>query len=226
MKYIVKILPWVALVIILLLWRGTCNKKESQETLYNAAQDTLKITRNELGQQVASIQVLQTTNKKQFLDLKTNDSTIIALQQLVKKTKNLQSAIVVVNHTSNSISGNTVVTNSGDSIIKDSLVYVYPEYSFSRVTEWDSVNIISNKNTTKLDYKIFNEYDITVSYKKKGLFKGKIPIIDMTNKNPYTETVALRAYQIQCDCKRGQFFAAGIGVGAVGVLSLQRLLTK
>ncbi len=226
MKNIVfKILPYIIIVIILLFWTNTCNRKKDQDSLITVLNDSLYVTRNSLGQQVASIEVFQTENKKQFLQLQSKDLTIISLQRLVKKTKNLQNAIVLNNSTSNSVNGTTTST-SRDTIRNDSLVYIYPEYSFNRSTQWDSVSIKSNKDSTHLEYKIFNKFDITTSYKRLGLFKGKVPIIDIVNKNPYTETIALRAYEVKCDCKRGRFFLGGVSIGISSVLLTNKFLIK
>src|ERR1035437_6061204 len=147
MKIVYQILPWVIIVIVLFFWRGTCNSKQDLIQLNNVAADSLHISYNKLGQQTASIEVFQSDKKKDFLDIKTRDSIIISLQQLVKKTKNIQEAIVVSNNTSNHINGQTIITKR-DTVRKDSVIYIYPEYSFNRKTEWDSVSVKSNKDST------------------------------------------------------------------------------
>jgi hypothetical protein len=202
----------VLIIVLFILLFRSCEKNIDTKQAYAAVNDSLHITRNKMGEQVASIQIIRTENKKQFLELHSKDSIIIALQGIVRRTKNIQSAIIFNASTGSSVNGSTVV-HSRDTIRTDSVVYVYPEYSLARHTKWDSVSVRSNKDSTHLEYKIFNNFEITTSYKRSGLFKGKTPVIDITNKNPYTETVALRAYEVKCDCKRMPFFVAGLGIG-------------
>lgn len=59
-------------------------KLKQVNEMYVAINDSLNITKNKLGQQVAKTSVLETTNQKYFLSLQTKDEEIKQLQELVK----------------------------------------------------------------------------------------------------------------------------------------------
>lgn len=196
-------------VIIILLWRG-CNKdKELKDTatFYAAAQDTLHQTRNELGQQRTSTAMAEAFNRKLFLRFQSQDSSIIKLQEVVKSFKGkLQSASVFSNTTS-SIGGNPTIITGHDTIIKDSMVFVYPNYESNWTERWSNGHILATKDSIFRDIKVKNEFEMTMGYEKSKWWKSKQPTVTIKNLNPNTETTELKTFNIKNANKK-----LGIGV--------------
>jgi hypothetical protein len=79
----------LVIIIIILLARG-CNAKyqlEEQLTINEAAQSQLQTEVNKNGEQTAQIEMLVADKEKDLLKLKTQDSTIMKLQGVVKDYK-------------------------------------------------------------------------------------------------------------------------------------------
>lgn len=192
--------------------------------LFDASQDTLHKFRNSFGQEETKTKLLYGT----ISDLKklsySKDSSIQKLLALVNK-KTI-SATVVSNTTSGTISSGTIVTGR-DTVIKDSLIYIYPEYTLKpQITKWDSISGKATKDTFQIFYKVFNEFEITQRYEKqkvKGkLFRQKVPMINITNLNPKTETRELKSFAVQpAKQKKGYVFIGGV---LIGILAKQILL--
>ncbi len=199
------------IIVGILLFRsckGDIDLKE-QIGLYEAAQDTLHQTRNELGQQVSSIALLKADNKKDLLRMKTDDSTIIALQVLVKEYKGKLKTATVLG-TSTNDNGNSGTTTDYDTIYTDTGSYVSPVYKTEWEEEWSIGKIIATKDSISRDIKIKNDFEITVGdEKQKGLFKKKKSLVTITNKNPNTITTELRTFVIEPQKKK---VSIGLGV--------------
>jgi hypothetical protein len=231
---IIKISPWIVVVVFLLLWLDSCNKIKDQTTLYNATQDTLHTERNELGQQKTSIALLTAENTDRFLKMKSNDSIILSLQALVSKYKGkLTSASLLNVSTTINTSGKTSVIPK-DTIRINNTEYIYPEYLDTlRDPEnkgWYSAIMNINKDSSHLQLKVRNDFELTQGLEsQKGFFgfmKPKIPKASVLNLNPYTETVAYRTFTVQCECRNGRWFTLGAVSGVTGVLLLGNSLNK
>jgi hypothetical protein len=193
----------LAFVLVLFFSIKSCssNKNElaEKENLYRVVADSMVTYRNKLGEQVAKIEPLITTNQKYFLELKTKDSTILKLQALVKeeskKRHDIEIALVISNQTvydlkdsiKNKIIGQTS-EHKGDSI------YVWPTYERVTVNKWLNDTIQIGKAVFSHKLTVYNEYDITIGTEPNGLFKRKA-YAQIVNKNPYTQTVDMRVYQ-------------------------------
>jgi hypothetical protein len=75
----------LSIIIIILLLRP--NYKNDYLLTKGMLEDSISYYMNKDGMQVAKIQSLESVNKKDFLRIKTQDSTITALQNLVKSNK-------------------------------------------------------------------------------------------------------------------------------------------
>lgn len=199
----------IAIIAILLLWRQ-CNKSGQQENISFAISDTLTLTRDTLGRQTAKISVITAYNKRGLLLYRTKDSTIQALQTLVARTKGLLSATVLSNSTANRIASASKITGR-DTVIQDSLIYLYPVYSTNFKNRWEDFIITADKDTFDINYTLFNEFEITQAREKrvKGLFKRKVPVITVKNLNPHTSTRELRSFAIKPHPRR---VSLGVGV--------------
>jgi len=200
------------------------NKKLSEiNSLYKTSQDSLIQYKNDKGQSVAKISVLETTNQKYFLQLQTNDKTIKELQELVKseskKRHDIEVALVIKSQTiyklqdslRNSIIGQTI-EHKGDSIM------VYPIYQKDTTSQWLSQRIVLGRKVFKQDLKVFNAYDITIGSEPDGLFKRK-QYAQIVNLNPASSTEAMKVYQKkEVSSKFWPFIGGGIAGGVIVIL--------
>jgi len=184
------------IVVLCGLFLNQCKRANVAEkeaiNLANALSDTLVGKRLSDSSYKATIRVLQTTSDGAFLDLISSDEEIKKLQALVKEYKGKLKPGGTVN------TGNikTDVTHTGkptvvskDTVTKDSLVYIYPQYSDSLVNGWVYVKYRASKDSSKIDVQVENPFDIVVSEKKGEL------IIDLMTESPYSTVKSLRAYQ-------------------------------
>jgi len=196
--------------------------KYISKELFDASQDSLHKFRNSFGQEETKTKLLYGT----ISDLKkldsSKDSSIQKLLALVNK-KTI-SATVLSTATSITVSSSTAIV-SKDTVRKDSLIYIYPKYKFNKgdtlKNKWEEIYATADKDSFNLHYKIFNEFNITHNrYEKqkvKGrLFKQKIPMVNVVNLNPKTETRELKAFAVEPPKqKKGIVFVAGVLLGII-----------
>lgn len=222
------------------LW-NSCNKEDKDQDkigMYEAMQDELQTYKDKDSLNHGKIDLLY-GDIANFKSLKVKDSSEIArLQKLVDK--NTISATVFTSSTSNTVTGHTTVTfagtsssvgsssaSTGGSVITtndsrhkhccDSCTL--PIYSTKYENKWENMNVIASKDSIQVKYKVFNDFSIVQKFEKRGKwpFRQDIPIIDVTNNNPHTETISLRAFTVEPPKpKRGRWFIAG---GVAGLLA-------
>lgn len=201
--------------VLLYLWRNSVEKGKEKDNLYSAIQDTLVSTRNKLGQQVSQIALIQQSSDKNFLALKTKDSTIITLQNEIKTNKNKLSTsgsiTDIYSQTKGKFTGKTDSILVHDTVKINGVNYIYPEYKAHIVKDkWITADIISNKDSTTFSPIINNQYSVLISGTNKN------PFVQVTNMNPYTTTSSLRAYQVINSLREkswGLGFQIGYGIG-------------
>ena len=188
----------LALLCLGLYIRSNINQKRKYKEiaqLYQVAQDSLVITRNKLGQEVAKIGVLQATNDKYFLKLQTNDVEIKHLQDVVKEEKKKRRDVEVA----------LVITTNTNINLKDSirnLITGYdttdsvptPVYEKEFKNEWVSGKVKLGLKQFELNQVIVNKYEIVVGDEPDGWFKKK-PYAQIVNLNPYSSTESMKVYQ-------------------------------
>jgi hypothetical protein len=204
------------LICLFFLWKG-CNKGDSLERMITAKDDSLHQTRNTLGQQKTTTTLLYGTISD-FKKIHTSDSSQLGkLQKLVSRLT--ISATVLNTVTGNTFSSPTGTITSADTVKKDSLVYVYPEYTTDYTNRWERFKIKANKDSFDIQYKVFNEFDLMQTWKRNGIFKRKTCIAEITNLNPHTETLQYKTFTVQ-ENKSNRLRDGLIGV-AVGVLTVE-----
>lgn len=188
--------------------KGDINLKE-QIGLYEATQDTLSQTRNKNGEQATSIALLKADRRKDLFKIKTNDSTIIALQKVVKEYKGKLKSATVVGVSTND-NGSSSTTTDYDTIYTDTGRYVSPIYKTDWNERWSAGKIIATKDSISRDIKVKNDFEITIGEERqKGFFKKKKSLVTITNKNPNTITKELRTFSIEPHKNK---FSIGVGV--------------
>ena len=199
----------LAAILIFFIYRGCESRADLKEQigLYEAAQDTLHQTRNELGQQITSISLLQADKEKDLLKLKTNDSTIIALQKVVKEYKGkLDNATVFGNSTNDAGSSETII--KWDTLKTDTGSTAYPTYTSNWVEKWSEGNIKATKDSIFRDIKIKNEFEMTMGKENQGFLKKRKSVVTIKNLNPNTITTELRTFTVEPHKNK---FSFGIG---------------
>lgn len=206
MKYDRLIIYPLAIILAFLLFKS-CDRQTTLQDLNNAANDTLLQTRNKLGQQITSISVLTSEREKDFLKLRTQDSSISKLQKTVKDYRGKLTAATIAS-TQTTDSGKTVTVIKTDTVYKDGKIELKPVYSTAWNETW-SVGIIEARyDSIHRSIKTRNEFTFTHGY-KRNLFKKDVLKVEMTNLNPHTVTTELRSYSAKIPKKR---FNIGLGV--------------
>lgn len=229
-----EIILWAVLLFMSFFFfvRKGCNipvdeSKYISKELYDASEDTMRKYRNKFHEEVTTTKLLTGT----VSDLKSlsssKDSSIQKLLKIVNK-KTL-SATIISNSTSGTVTASSTVARA-DTVRKDSLIYIYPEYTLGPVvSRWDSIYGVANKNDFTVKYKVFNQFEVSHEYQKqkvKGkIFKKNIAMVQVKNLNPKTETRELKGFTFEAPKKRqGRAFVAGAIVAVIvqTIISLKK----
>lgn len=188
------------IVVLLLLYFLGCsivkanNKEDQQNNLVSALGDSLSILKMKDSTETAKIQSLTTSKTQDFLKIKTQDSTIIVLQDVVKQYKDKLkvggSAVVVRGETNIESSGPTIIEHTSyDSVDRP----IFPVYKATINNKWYTIKTKADKDSTHIDLKIINSYDVVIG-KEKGKWFANV-----TNHNPYSSTKSMRAYNVETE---------------------------
>ena len=150
---------------------------------------------------------MKAAKKKDFLKMQTNDSTILALQKVVKDYKGkLASATVLGSSTSDS--GTSVTTTSWDTIKTDTGSIIHPVFKTDWDERWSRGNIIASKDSISRNIQVKNEFEFTQGLERQGFLKKRKSLVTIKNLNPNTVTTELKTFTVQAQKKR---FSVGIG---------------
>lgn len=186
--------------------------KDSQIELYNALTDTLKVYKTKDNLNAAKIQVIETEREKDFLNIKNLEGLNLELQHLVKnKNKEidkLNAALIIASETRYSDTIRQYYPINGDTII----------FSQSLLLDqinnnWINATFGFKYGFSYLDLNIKNQYNVTIGYEGKTLFKPGIPYAEVVNLNPYTITSGMKVYQVSLPKPKrfGISFQSGFG---------------
>jgi hypothetical protein len=206
---------------VFLLCLNQCNKYKldyyQSESILSAIEDTLKTYRGKDNLNRSKISVLETGNVKSFLDLKSKDKEIIALQEIVNKYKKQLSkpgssatrfiSTTTIKDTVGTVNQSlTPISNLNDSIF----IHYNLSLKDDNGVEWVYGSAIADNKYLLLDQKIVNEYSVIIGSESQGWFKRPKPFVEVLNHNPFSETTSLRTYRVtQNSVKR---FGVGPGV--------------
>ena len=203
------------IVVLLLFLNRSCNKVSEQKDYLIDLNDTLEVVRNENGEQIAKINILEVQSKKDFTKIKSNDSTIKWLQKTVEEYKGkLYSATVGSTNTHSNGVTETILIHDTDIVFINDTAYVYPIYKTNWKTKWESGFIKATKDSIHRKIKVINEFEMTMGEVKNGWFKKKETQVQFKNLNPNTETTELRTVNFVQDPKQLSIgLQAGYGIG-------------
>ncbi len=212
----------IAIVVLVFFLFRSCSSEKEYKSLIDQKNDTLKTFINKDGQQVAVIALMQ-SSIEDFKKLNAGkDSSLKRLQKLVDAH-----TIVATIHdvqTSNTIVSNQVTVIAHDTIFKDSMAYVYPEYRDTISNKWEHFIMSATNKKFTLDYKLNNEFDYQIRYDRLKWYKPRVAEISATNLNPHTVTNELKSFAVIPP--KGQkliVFLSGIAIGSVASFGLEQL---
>lgn len=206
----------VVIGILLYMWNNSRAKIREQTDLVESLNANLETWKDKDSLNHARIQVIETARTKDFLAIQTNDSLVKELQNTVqdfkKYLKKQGSVTVIKTETGINTVAETKVTPK-NTIKNNGQNHVFPEYKSNfDLNGWVKGTTIANKDSTVIDLKIKNDYSVIIGQESQGLFKRPRPFVEVINKNPYTETEALRTYEVSTP--RQKKFGIGPVVGA------------
>lgn len=218
-KNIVLMIAVIAIVFFLLVDRCARKKqlkyfKEKQQLENKILNDSLISIRFKNGVLKSEINVLESSSKKSFLDIKSKDSMIIRLQKEVKNN-NISGGSATVFSTITKFdtiiqTDSVYFTNTiTDTIVKDSL----PTYAFNFNDSWIKIEGNVNNEKTKIGVIINNDYSVIIKKQKKKY------VAVVINDNPYSTTKEVQAYKLKMPKPKrfGIGMQAGYGINARGL---------
>ena len=203
-----KITSIVSIVLIIILSFfivRSCNQDKiiSEKTnLISSLNDTIKIWKDKNGISHSKTEVIKTSSVNNFLKQNVKDEETKELQNTVKKDKNRLGKQGSVTKFNGIIEFEKEIPTLRDTIYipKDGLVIKKSVYNSSfDMDGWVVGSIKASEDSTKINLKVKNDYTVIIGEEKTGflgLGKRK-PFVEVTNKNPYSETTSLKTYQVE-----------------------------
>ena len=200
-------IEWIVIIIlitIIIFSIRSCNNYKTKNTensnLVSSLNDTIKTWKDRNNLSHSKIEVIETSNPKDFIELKSKDEEVQKLQQLVKTYKNKLSkqGSATIFETTTEIKD--IVPTKVDSIVypKDGLIVKKPVYNSSfNLGGWVVGTTKATEDSTQINLKVRNEYSVIIGEESQGWFRPKKPFVEIINQNPYSETKSLRTYQVQ-----------------------------
>lgn len=190
----------VAIIALFFLLYTCYNRNDNSKLVNPILNDNLKTFKDKDSLNHTTNNVIE-SKATDFIDLEVKDKQIVELQQLVKKyKKELSKKGSATNFTSQTkideifgIKKDTIYVK-----IKDNHTIKLHQYEYDiNLKDWVKGTAFANKDSLKLKLNIKNEYSVIIGEESQGWFKPKKPFVEVINKNPYSETIQLKTYQVQ-----------------------------
>ena len=200
-----SIVSIVLIIVLSFFIVRSCNQDKiiSEKTnLISSLNDTIKIWKDKNGISHSKTEVIKTSSVNDFLKQNVKDEETKELQNTVKKDKNRLGKQGSVTKFNGIIEFEKEIPTLRDTIYipKDGLVIKKPVYNSSfDMDGWVVGSIKASEDSTKINLKVKNDYTVIIGEEKTGflgLGKRK-PFVEVTNKNPYSETTSLKTYQVE-----------------------------
>lgn len=203
-----------AIVALIVLLSRSCQDRKYTEkeqlNLIAALQDSVHHFKDKDSINTARIAVIETEKVSTFLKLKSIDSSVIALQDLVQSYKKQLSHggsatnVGTVTHIDTTITPTIVLT---DTVRKDSFVYIYPTYLDTIKDKWMVYTSESKRLSHSFKLTLHNDYSIVI-----GTEKGKV-FADIKTYNPHTIVDNVRTYQVSRPPPKNWGIGPAVGYG-------------
>lgn len=219
----------VCIMLAFFLWKGCGNgvdtSKYIPKNLFDASQDSLHKLVNSLGQEQTKTRLLTGS----VADLKKlSSSKDSSIQKLLKLVNNKTIGATILSNATSGTTSSSTISHAKDTIReKDSIIYVYPEYTLKRdSSKWEDISARANKDSFVVHYKIFNEFDIVQRMERQKVsgrwFKQDVSMVEVKNLNPKTQTRELKSFMLQSTKKHeGRTFLTGIGLGIITIIAIE-----
>jgi hypothetical protein len=219
----------VAICLVVYLWKSceASKKLAETQTMNSAMNDSIKTWKDKEGNFKAQIALIQTEKTKYFTEWATSDSTVIALQKLVKQyEKKLSkggSATIIHTDADIHLSEPTVVTRDSVAPCDPTYTSNFEEYGTGKYkkTKWIWGVVQANKDSVAVGLRFHEEIDVVLGEEKTGflgLGKAK-PFAEVTLHNPFNKVSVLKSYSTtSLPAKRfgiGPVAAYGLGSGVI-----------
>ena len=226
LEYIISI---IVILILISLTMKTCSQSNTikeKELLINSLNDTVKIWKDKENKSHTKTEIIETSNVKDFLEIKNlkNENKILQEEVLKYKSKIKKggSVTVATTNVNTKVSSKSKIIDS-TFIIEDKKYPIYTS-NFNK-NEWIKGTIKAGPDSIIIDpLKIKIEQTFIIGEDRTGflgLGRPK-PFIEVVNKNPYAETEKLKTYQVDIKSKNKNktWFIIGTVMGATGVYFL------
>ena len=226
LKYIISI---IVILILISLTMKTCSQNNTikeKDSLINSLNDTVKIWKDKQNISHTKSQIIETSNVKDFLEIKNlkNENKILQEEVLKYKSKIKKggSVTVATTNVNTKISSKSKIIDS-TFIIEDKKYPIYTS-NFNK-NEWIKGTIKAGPDSIIIDpLKIKIEQTFIIGEDRTGFlgFGRSKPFIEVVNKNPYAETEKLKTYQVDIKSKdkNKTWFIIGTVMGATGMYFL------
>lgn len=201
------------LVAIILLMKGCEDKSKSTIKVYEHLGDSTTYFKNKYNEAVAENSVLTTNSTKDFLLIKSKDSSIILLQARVKEYRDkLKQGGSVVNFGTNTTIDKTTPTTVIDSFPVNDSSKCNPKYTASFRDKWIQYEIKATKDSTKLKIMTEDNYSVVIGEQRPKWNKKKETFVDVISSSPYARAKDVKAYQVD-DKRKPPRLSLGIQAG-------------
>lgn len=205
-----KILVIVFFISLIALSIHTCRKRDEanrnrqQVSMYEKLQDSIKTYKDREGNLVNQISVLESSNSKYFLDIRSRDSTIMLLQDVVKKSgrginKPGGTAAVIERE----IVLDTVIQKEVEYVIVDNKLFL--KDSFKDI--WMDAKYERDGDKSKWNFKTKDLLTMAI-VEEDGEKVAKI-----TNHSPYSNTKDVRVWQFENEKPKHRKWGIGVSAG-------------
>lgn len=200
-----------------------CQRQKQSAELVDALQAKVQYSKDELGRNVAKIQVIE-TDKKNLLRLNAESNSMLArLQDEARRAgKNIGGITVLTTETEGHASGKTIAAES-----------VFPAATAGDTSKIKIVGLVKNKQleakvVATLDsvhlvwYKLKNEFVFTQTFESGGFLKPKIPVVKVTT-DPGTTVSQMASFKVRPPKQyNGLKILGGFAAGAFGMYQLKK----
>lgn len=197
-----------------------------QEMIIEALQGDLKKTVDAAGRETAEKKIL-ISSYKDLKALHVSDSSEIGrLKKMVGK--HTTSAAVINNATSGILTGSTSVVFVPGDTLKNPCDTMHAVYTSTLTDEWGCIQVTASKDSTRADYTIRNEYQVTQELgdkQGKWPFRYRSPVLKVKNMNPHTTTDKISVWAVQTPNIKKKV-ATGACIGFLGGILTFAIITR
>lgn len=214
---VIEFLTTLFITLFLFLVVGLCivsferafeiGSKSSETDLQNSLKDSITYYRDAYNNLYAKTSIIETDNEKYFLQIKSKDSTIIRLQNLVSKYKknlNAGGSVTVIK--------DSIYIDRYKPVIlgKDTIVFSQSVLLDTVSNKWIKAKYGFDKGVSVLNLSVLNDYEIVIGKDSKT----RQNFVQVKNNNPYTTVNTLKTFrkELPKDKKLGLGFYVGYGL--------------